>query len=206
MVSDLWEKEIIPSENSETAAEEHALLNKAIHFAVDHHAGAVRKGSGLPYILHPLETMQILNSMKADIPLLIAGVLHDTVEDTDATIEEITSLFGSDIGTLVNSHTEDKSLSWKERKQHAIDSLAEADFRLKMLVLADKVSNLRSIVSDYKVLGDKLWESFSAPFEKQIWYYTSVQNALHDLEGAPQAKTVYKEMTDLNKTIFKING
>ena len=125
-------------------------LNKAITFATERHSGQVRKSTTIPYILHPLEVLQILYSMRADTDLLIAGVLHDTVEDTDTTLDEIREIFGDDVAELVASNSEDKSKTWDERKQHTITELAKADNRVKMLVLADKLSNIRSIVYDYK--------------------------------------------------------
>ena len=102
------------------------LLEKAIHFSTTKHAGQLRKGTTVPYIVHPLETMNILRTMNADTNLLIAGLLHDTVEDTDTTAEEIAEVFGTDVAALVNGHSEDKSKTWKERKTHAIKELAEA--------------------------------------------------------------------------------
>ena len=196
------EKNPRTTEISEAVKKENALLNKAIIFAAEHHAGAVRKISTRPYILHPLETMQILFSMNADMVLMTAGVLHDTVEDTDATIEEIIDLFGEEIGALVNAHSEDKSLTWSERKQHAIDELIDAPMNLKMLVMADKVSNLRSIASNCKTMGDKLWDSFNAPKDRQAWYYSSILNALHDLQNHPETEAVYREMVQLYNDIF----
>ena len=77
------------------------LLNKAIIFATKCHAGQVRKGTSRAYITHPLETMSILNFMQADESLLAAGVLHDTIEDTDATYEQLIDLFGYDIVVLL---------------------------------------------------------------------------------------------------------
>lgn len=151
---------------------ENYLLEKAIHFATFKHAGQLRKGTTVPYIVHPLETMKILLSMNADTNLLIAGLLHDTVEDTDTSIEEITEIFGADVAALVGGHSEDKSKSWEERKTHAIKVLADASRRMKMLVMADKVSNLRSMAADYRAVGDKLWSRFNAPVEKQAWYYS----------------------------------
>lgn len=192
----------LSTEFSEAVKEEHALFNKAILFAVEHHAGAVRKASTHPYIIHPLETMQILFSMKAKTPLLIAGVLHDTVEDTDATIEEIYHLFGPEIGALVDSHTEDKTLSWEERKQHTINELTTASLQVKMLVMADKLSNLRSMVSDYKEIGDKLWDRFNAPKDKQAWYCRNILEALQDLQYYPETEAVYWEMVRLYNEIF----
>lgn len=181
---------------------ENALLDKAILFAVEHHAGALRKGSKLPYIIHPLETMQILYSMKAGLPLMIAGVLHDTVEDTDATIDEIITLFGPEIGALVAAHTEDKSLSWHERKQHTIEKLETASVPVKMLIMADKVSNLRSLAADSREIGDEIWQKFNAPKEMQAWYYSEILNALRDFQNHKETAAVYWEMADLYKDVF----
>lgn len=178
------------------------VLEDAICFATKRHAGQVRKGSDIPYITHPLETMNILNAMKADTALLIAGVLHDTVEDTDTTPEEILELFGEDVAALVAAHTEDKSKSWIERKQHTIDELQTAPLRVKMLIMADKVSNLRSMYADYKLIGDELWKRFNAPKEKQTWYYGGVQDALYEMQNYPTTQSTYREMVALFNNIF----
>lgn len=182
--------------------DENALLDKAIIFAVKHHAGTVRKISSVPYIIHPLETMQILYSMNAELPLLIAGVLHDTAEDTDATIEEITEHFGQEVGALVSAHTENKSLSWEERKENTIAELQTASRELKLLVMADKLSNLRSIASDFQKVGDKLWESFNAPKTKQSWYYRSIVDSLKDFHNYPETAGFYEELLGLCDKIF----
>jgi len=177
-------------------------LDRAIVYAVKKHAGQFRKGTVKPYITHPLETMQILNSMKADNNLLMAGVLHDTVEDTNATEEEIRELFGDDVADLVCAHSEDKSKTWEERKQHTIDELATADRRLQMLVMADKVANLRSMAADYKEVGFKLWYRFNAPETKQAWYYSGIQDALYHMQDDTDCAAVYWEMVGLFKDLF----
>lgn len=177
-------------------------LDMAIIYAVEHHAGQFRKGTVRPYITHPLEAMQILHSMRADINLMIAGVLHDTIEDTEATEEGIRELFGDDVADLVTAHSEDKSKTWDERKTHAIEELAKADKRLKMLIMADKVSNLRSMASDYAQIGDELWNRFNAPVNKQAWYYSGIQDALYDMQNYPECAAVYWEMVGLYKDLF----
>lgn len=128
----------------------------------------------LPYILHPLEVLQILSNMDADTDLQIAGLLHDTIEDTDTTAQEIAALFGEDVAALVSHHSEDKEKSWLARKTAALAALQSADERQQMLALADKLSNLRSIARDYAALGDALWQRFHAPKEKQAWYYNGI--------------------------------
>ncbi len=181
---------------------ENSLLQEAIQFATACHSGQVRKGTEIPYITHPMETLSILLSMNADLHLLIAGVLHDTLEDTNATETDILHRFGSDVHALVTFHTEDKTKSWDERKQHAIDTLQTAPLRVKMLVMADKVANLRSLYTDYRQLGEALWSRFNAPKEKQAWYYSEIQDALYEMQYYPETKTVYLEMVALYKDLF----
>lgn len=178
------------------------LLNKAIIFATECHAGQVRKGTTKTYISHPLETLTILNYMQVDENLLIAGVLHDTIEDTSATYEQIEELFGNDVAELVGKHSEDKSKTWYERKSNAIKELGNAPVRVKLLVMADKVANLRSMWVDYQNQGEKLWERFNAPKEKQAWYYSGIQDALVDLQYIPEAKEIYWEMVGRYKDLF----
>lgn len=178
------------------------LLEQAIRFASKKHAGQVRKGTDTPYIVHPLEVMTILMRMKADTNLMIAGLLHDTVEDTDTTVGEIEELFGQDVADLVSHHSEDKSKSWQERKETAINELKTADLRLKMLIMADKLSNLRSIAADYSEIGDELWDRFNAPVEKQSWYYSSIQDALYDMQDNPNTRDAYWEMVGKYKDVF----
>ncbi len=177
-------------------------LDTAIEFAVQRHSGQVRKGTVLPYIVHPIEVMQILYRMGADENLLIAGVLHDVLEDTKTTKEEISELFGKDVSDLVTGHSEDKSKSWEERKLTSIGHLEKSDKRFKMLVMADKLSNMRAIASDYDAIGDKLWERFNAPPEKQAWYYSKLDDALMSLADNADTAEAYWEYNALFKDVF----
>ena len=130
--------------------------------------------------------------MRADNNLMIAGVLHDTVEDTDTTLDEIKEIFGDDVAELVASNSEDKSKSWKERKQHTIDELPHADIRTQKLILADKLSNQRSIAIDYAKIGDKLRERFNVNDKKlHAWYYGGIQDALFELQNDDDCKNAY---------------
>lgn len=178
------------------------MLEKAISFAMEAHRGTVRKGTERPYILHPIEVLQILSSMKADTGLMSAGVLHDTIEDTAVTLKDIVDNFGADVAALVNGHTGDKRQSWFVRKLTDICELEDADVRLKMLIMADTVSNLRSLYADYREAGEELWLRFNAPKELQAWKYSKVQDALSEMQDYEETRDVYWEMVDLYKDIF----
>ena len=168
------------------------------------HKGQTRKGTKIPFIMHPLEVMQILQGMDADTNLLIAGLLHDVVEDTNSTIEEIKDIFGDDVVELVGRHTEDKTKSWKERKETSIKETLEAPLRLKMLILADKLANMRSMRKDYLILGDILWERFNAGLKQQAWYYGEMTGVLKDMQNYPKTAPYYLELVRLYKEVFAV--
>ena len=182
--------------------QDNARLNEAIRYAVAQHEGQLRKGSTRPYIVHPLEVMTILMNLEGDTELMIAGLLHDTIEDTGATRQEIEEKFGRDVAELVDGHSEDKSRSWQERKSAAIEHLRRADRRMKLLVLADKVSNMRSGVLDHRAIGEKLWDRFNAPKERQAWYYRGIMDALSDMKDDKNAAPLYAELERMFEELF----
>lgn len=182
--------------------EQNELLNKAIIYAVEKHAGQLRKGTQIPYIVHPMEVLALLNEMRADMTVIIAGVLHDTVEDTSATIDDIIREFGEDVAELVGNHTEDKSKTWFQRKSQGLRELAEGSFDLKCLVLADKLSNVRNMYRDYMIEGDEYWDRFNAPFEKQAWYYNGAVKALEELRDNENTAVRYNEFKEIVEKTF----
>jgi len=181
------------------------LLDRAIVFAVRAHAGTERRGKGFPYIVHPMEAVEIVATMTRDQELLAAAVLHDTVEDTDVTIEQIRDEFGDRVAALVASESENKDCgvskeeSWHARKQDAIERLSSASLDSKIVALGDKLSNMRAIARDYAVQGDKLWSLFNTkdPKEHQ-WRYRELVNALSELKETD----AYKEFEQLVYQVF----
>ena len=165
------------------------LLEEAIRFATHAHSGMVRKVSCQPYILHPLEAAVIVGSMTNDPEILAAAVLHDVVEDTPVTMDQLVEKFGPRVTELVASETEDKqfhreaSESWEERKSEAVEFLkTNQDIGVKMLYLGDKLSNLRSIHRDLRAMGDGFWDLFNQKdSEKHHWYYRSIADAISEL-------------------------
>jgi len=201
LMAEEWEHLALLSKE-EIAVRNRERLSKAVTFATERHSRQYRKGTSIPYIVHPLEVLSILGAMKADTSLLIAGVLHDTVEDTDTTVDEICNLFGAEAARLVKAHSEDKSKTWKERKEAAYSHACFAETSLKKLILADKLSNLRSIYRDYEEYGDELWNRFNAGREQQAWYYGKMIDALSNLTFEKDAKPFYQELVALYKNIF----
>ncbi len=157
------------------------LIFKAIRFAAKAHEGQVRKGLRVPYVYHPMDVGRILMDMGCPEELVAAGILHDTVEDTDVTLGILNKEFGANVARIVAETTEPEDLSsWKERKEHTIKNLKTVSKEALHLICADKFDNLRSIRLDMKRVGEIAWESFSRPEEDQRWYYKNVGAVLDE--------------------------
>ena len=126
-----------------------AILSAA-HFAAEKHANQKRKGkAGEPYINHLLEVAQLISSAlpDPDTNLLIAALLHDVIEDAGVTKDDLLHRFGADVADLVAEVTDDKSLPKLERKRLQVENAPRKSIRAQAIKLADKISNLRSILS-----------------------------------------------------------
>ena len=181
------------------------ILDRAILFAVRAHAGTERRGKGYPYIVHPLEAVGIVASMTSDQELLAAAALHDTVEDTDVTVEQIREEFGDRVASLVAAESDDlpegipEEETWHARKQAAIDRLAKASRDAKMVALGDKLSNMRAIARDYALKGDELWKIFHVKNRKDHeWHYRGLADALRELDDT----FAFKEFESLINQVF----
>ena len=181
-------------------------VTKAIVFAAGAHDGMERKKDKTPYILHPLEAAVIVGSMTDNRDVISAAVLHDVVEDTEVTIEEIEEKFGSRVRFLVESETEQKRAdlppegTWLIRKKETLEELASCTDRdVLMLWLGDKLANMRSFYRIWKVEGDSMWQSFNQkdPLQ-QKWYYSRVAEITSPLKDFP----AWQEYNELLKIVF----
>ena len=158
------------------------LVSEAIEFAVKAHDGMRRKKSATPYILHPLEAAVIVSTMTNDQEVIAGAVLHDVVEDTDTTIDEIEEKFGKRVRELVESETEKKrselpaSQTWRLRKEESLEVLKNAnDIGVLMVWIADKLANVRSLYRDLQIEGNAMWEKFNQKdINEHAWYYFSI--------------------------------
>lgn len=181
------------------------LVDRAVKFAVDAHAGTERRGKGFPYIIHPLEAMSIVAEMTKDPELLAAAALHDTVEDTSVTVDDIRREFGQRVSRLVEEESDkfveglSDEATWHDRKKAAIDRIARASLDAKMVAMGDKLSNLRAIWRDYQEKGDELWKIFHASDRSDHeWHYRGLQHSMSELEGTYP----YEEFSSLLNDIF----
>ncbi|MFA5162312.1 MAG: HD domain-containing protein [Elusimicrobiales bacterium] len=179
--------------------EREEFLALAFYYAMKAHESQFRKSTGRPYIEHPVRAAAILLEMGVSERLVAAGFLHDTLEDTRASLDEIQRFFGPAVAGYVKAVTEDKSLDWETRKARTIKHLAKADRDVLLLSLADKLDNIRSIAQDHSHCGDEIWRRFVRPKEKQEWYYRSLARVFAKrLPKLPQGA----EFDSLVKTVF----
>lgn len=155
---------------------DHALVDAALSFAARAHAGQKRKGTDVPYIVHPVGVMlALVQAGEADPELLAAALLHDTVEDTRTSLAELRQRFGARVAAIVEGCSEpDKRDTWENRKHHTVEYLKSASRDVQLVAAADKLHNLRSIVADYAALGDDLWSRFNRGRPQIEWYYRTV--------------------------------
>lgn len=173
------------------------MIHKAIEFAAKKHDGQVRKGTTTPYIVHPMEVMYYLTLSGADQTTIIAGLLHDVVEDTPTTIEEVEKEFGLDVARLVMFETEDKSKPWLQRKTENILRIKNAPKNAQFICCADKLSNLKSIYYDSKT-DPNVWSRFTGTKEQSKEYYRQMIEALSPLKE----ECIYKNLINYYKAVF----
>lgn len=180
------------------------IKDKAKEFAIKAHEGQFRKLSGNPVILHPIMVGEILESFGFDEEIITAGYLHDTVEDTSITIEDIENNFGSRVAKLVSYATEpDQSLSWEERKQHTINVVKTNSIEDIAVILADKISNIECLVEELQLQGLSVFNVFKRGAESQLWYFEGVYNAaLESNKDQPLIQRLGITIDNLKKEIL----
>ena len=187
---------------------------QAFELAFRAHKGAVRKGSAAPYIVHPMDVASTLMKNKAREEVAIAGLLHDLIEDTEVVLSHIEDVFGSEVASLVKGASEpeelregttkeEKKKTWKDRKKHTIEFIQTATRDQKMVSCADKLSNLRDTLRDYKLNGDELWKKFNSSREDQKWYYFSMRDSFSKGENSIEALPMFSELCEVIDELFK---
>ena len=152
-------------------------VERAIAMAMQAHEKQVRKGDGqLPYVVHPVTVALILSRYTGEEDTIIAGLLHDTIEDTDTTPEDIERAFGEKVRDIVLDVTEPKlpGLSWETKKDRYLRRLQAAPRPSLLVAAADKTANLISMIAVHASMGDALWERFNMPPGFKLGFYRQV--------------------------------
>lgn len=178
-------------------------IDRAVEFAVRAHAGQARKGTDVPYVTHPLAVGLMLAQEGCREELIAAALLHDTVEDTPVTLEELKDKFGDDVADLVEGCSEpDKSLPWEERKRHTHAYLKRAPLDVRIVSCADKLHNVRTMADDYEAHGEGLWRRFNRGREKQKWYFEGLVEVLCGRDDIPEGMHLFDEFETSVRRLF----
>ncbi len=159
---------------------------KAFQFAFKMHAGQARKASTIPYITHLIGVASLVLEAGGDEDLAIAALLHDVVEDCGGApmLVKVQKQFGARVAKVVEGCTDADTYPkppWRERKENYLAHLKHADAETRLVSAADKLNNVRSILSDYRQSGEFVWERFSGGRDGTLWYYRALLDEfLHD--------------------------
>jgi (p)ppGpp synthase/HD superfamily hydrolase len=154
-------------------------FERAFLFAKEKHAGQTRKASGIPYLAHLMGVASLALEYGGDEDIAIAALLHDVVEDCGgaAMLQQVKRRFGSRVAKIVAGCTDSDTLPkppWRERKDRYLRHLKSADDDTRLVSAADKLNNVRSILSDYREVGEFVWERFNGGREGTLWYYRAL--------------------------------
>ncbi len=154
---------------------------RAFVFAAEKHSGQTRKASTIPYIAHLMGVASLVLEAGGDEDLAIAALLHDVVEDCGGApmLKEVRRRFGKRVAKVVDGCTDADTYPkppWRERKEKYIRHLKAADADTRLVSAADKLNNVRSILSDYRALGESVWSRFNGGREGTLWYYRTLRD------------------------------
>jgi (p)ppGpp synthase/HD superfamily hydrolase len=158
-------------------------FGEAFYFAAEKHSGQTRKGTGVPYISHLMSVAALVLEAGGDEDQAIAALLHDVVEDCggEPMLQEVRDRFGDRVAGIVKGCTDASTIPkppWKQRKLEYLEVLRDADDDIRLVSAADKLHNVRTILADYRLEGDSVWNRFSGRRDGTLWYYRAVLNVL----------------------------
>jgi (p)ppGpp synthase/HD superfamily hydrolase len=165
---------------------------RAFQFAAEKHAGQTRKASTIPYLAHLMGVASLVLEAGGDEDLAIAALLHDVVEDCGGApmLKQVRRRFGARVAKVVDGCTDADTYPkppWRERKEEYLRHLAAVDDDTRLVSAADKLNNVRSILSDYREVGELVWARFQGGREGTLWYYRTLRNEF--LRHAPNRIT-----------------
>jgi (p)ppGpp synthase/HD superfamily hydrolase len=151
-------------------------FDEALVLASTLHRAQVRKASGVPYVAHLLGVASLVLEEGGSEDMAIAALLHDAAEDQggEQTLARISAAFGGEVARWVRQSSDSfvqPKPEWQARKQRHMAEIPSADREARLIMLADKVHNARSILADHARVGSEVWERFSVPRERTMWYY-----------------------------------
>jgi (p)ppGpp synthase/HD superfamily hydrolase len=158
-------------------------FENALVYAFQLHKDQVRKGTSIPYITHLLAVASIVGENRGTEDEVVSALLHDASEDQggEPTLREIRERFGNEVAEIVDGCTdtyENPKPPWRERKERYLAHLANTSDSVRLVSSADKLHNARTVLSDYRLLGEDLWTRFNGKKAGTLWYYRAIVDTL----------------------------
>ena len=177
-------------------------IEYAIYFATKAHGTQKRKIEDINMIFHPFIVGMILQRNNCDEEIVSAGILHDVVEDTSYSFDDIEKNFGKKVRDYVYDVSEpNKTLKWEERKEHTINHIKNASLGSKLIIACDKINNLESISDYIELYGEeKVYASFKRGKEKQRWHYTNLYESC--INGIDKKHPIFERYRKVLEKIF----
>ena len=181
-------------------------FTEALVFATELHANQTRKGGGVPYIAHLMGVASIALEHGANEDEAIAALLHDAIEDQGgaATREEIRRRFGDTVTEIVDGCTDADTTPkppWRQRKEAYIARLPSESASVHIVSAADKLYNARSVLKDYRLIGDAVWERFHGGKTGTLWYYRAVVETFRAIESTPLVDELERVVNELERLV-----
>lgn len=183
-------------------------LQDAFKYAAEQHAGQTRKKSAVPYLAHLIAVTSLVLEAGGDEDMAIAALLHDVVEDCGGMprLREVRKKFGARVARIVEGCTDsfgDDRGEWRERKQNYLNEVKHADAETRLVSACDKLHNVRTIVSDYRSIGQAVWERFSGKKEGSLWYYRALSDEYQRREPNAITRELALTVTELERLAGK---
>lgn len=177
-------------------------FDAALVYASCLHAHQVRKGTEIPYISHLLSVASLVMEHGGDEDETIAALLHDAVEDQGGqdTLAVIRDRFGDRVAQIVDGCSDAfvrPKPPWRERKEHHIARMEEASPSVRLITLADKLHNARTVLAEYRLIGESLWQRFNGGREGTLWYYRSMIEVMRKFGISPLLAELDRVVSEL---------
>lgn len=150
------------------------IVENAAAIAVTAHQGQTRKNDDTPYVMHPISVALMLARHGFSDAVIAAALVHDVLEDTDFSKEELSIAIGEKAFTIVKSVTLDPSLEWEDQRRAYIEAVRQGSEGAKAVSVADKIANMRNLLDAYAVQGPALWSKFNRGKDKKLWFEESM--------------------------------
>lgn len=171
------------------------LIEKAARIAVEAHDGQKRKNDGSPYIVHPfmVASQVIKHGFKDEV--IAAALVHDVLEDTGVSEEQLRQELGDKIVEMVKNVTYREDLEWKEKREDYNKRVIEGSEGAKAISVADKIHNLTNLLESYEEMGPALWDKFNRGREEKLWSEETLLEGLKEVWKHPLLNE-YEELVE----------